>query len=81
MTAIELHLTLADLLTSTIIYGIVHGTWKVIMWCIRGLETEAGRIIDAHVKSGHEDRFKVCFTDTCAIPGTERRLTLPTVGR
>lgn len=71
MTNIVIHLSVADVITSFIVYGIVHAAWSGVKWCLRHLETEAGHIIESHVKNGHEARFKYCFKDSCAIrPGT-----------
>lgn len=68
MTNIAIHLTLTEIITSFILYGIVHGVWTAVKWCMKQLETEAGRIIMDHVKSGHKDRLKDCLKDSCAIP-------------
>lgn len=68
MTNIVIHLTVADVITSFIVYGIVHAAWTGVKWCLRQLETEAGRIIEGHVKNGHEARFKYCFKGSCATP-------------
>lgn len=79
MTNIEVHLTLTEIITSVIIYGIVHSIWSVIKWCIKQLETEAGKIILAHVRSGHDSRFKHCFEDGCAKAETARDSLRPAI--
>jgi hypothetical protein len=58
-----INLTLQEVMTATVLYGIVHGIWVVA----RHLETETGRIIKSHVKSGHKAHFKECKEDSCAM--------------
>lgn len=70
MTNIVVHITIADIITSFILYGIVHAAWSGVKWCLQQLETETGRIIDLHVKDRHTGPFKRCFKGSCATPGT-----------
>lgn len=69
-----INITATGVIESSIVYGIVHAIWTCIKWGFKHLETESGRIIQAHVKNGHKARFKHCFEDDCAIQpalGTE----------
>lgn len=45
---------------TVILYGFGHGIWAIIKHLTRKLETETGRIIRHHVKSGHDARLKNC---------------------
>lgn len=66
----DINITGTGVVESTIVYGIVHSIWTGIKWGLKHLETEAGQVIHAHVKNNHRVRFKHCFEDSCAIPGT-----------
>jgi hypothetical protein len=61
-----INITLTEIITSLLLYGIVHGIWVVMRYLVNQLETETGRIIHTHVREGHSDRFKQCLTGDCA---------------
>lgn len=60
-----INITVAEIITSVILYGLVHGIWTGIKWGLKHLETEAGQIIEVHVKNGHSARLKHCTEDGC----------------
>lgn len=67
----EITITVGQVIESTIIYGFVHTFWTCLKWGMRHLETDAGQIIDTHVKEGHHNRLQYCFEGGCARLGIE----------
>jgi hypothetical protein len=65
---IQHDISIEAITVAVIMYGIVRAIWFVIKFCERRLQTEVGRVIDRHVKSGHKDRFKHCGEGSCATP-------------
>ena len=67
---IDSGITVDGIIVGVIMYGIVHTIWRIILWFERRLQTEVGRVIIIHIKSGHKSRFKNCATDNCTTLGT-----------
>jgi hypothetical protein len=65
MSLPDITITAASVIESTIIYGFVHTFWMIIKWCLKYLSTDAGRIIDTHVKDGHHTRLEHCVEGAC----------------
>lgn len=65
----DIHITTGAVITSTVIYGIVHAIWTGLKWGLRHLESDTGRIIEVHVKDGHHKRLTHCFEGGCARLG------------
>jgi hypothetical protein len=70
MQFLGLDITIRLIIESTILYGIVHGNWKLIKWSIKYLQTDSVKIINQHVKDGHNSRLKHCVKNSCFILGT-----------
>lgn len=66
----DINITTGAVITSTVIYGIVHAIWSGIKWGLRHLQTDTGQIINKHVKDGHHVRLTKCYQDACAKLGT-----------
>lgn len=66
MTISDISITAGGVIESTIIYGIVHGIWVIIKWLIKQVEHKTAEEIRAHVKNGHNTRFKYCLEGSCA---------------
>lgn len=65
-----MNITLAEVVTTTVMFGIVHGIWTTVKWGLRQLKTDTGKIIDKHVKEGHKNPLKHCFVKDCIRLGT-----------
>lgn len=61
-----IHLTLENIITSTVLYGIVHSIYRALKYVLDYLKTESGQVIEAHAKSGHRARFEECVDGSCA---------------
>lgn len=59
-------ITLAEIVTSTILFGCVHAIWTTIKWGLRQLKTDTGRVIHKHVSDGHHARLTRCYVGACA---------------
>lgn len=61
----NVHISASEVITGMLLYGIIHGTYKILGYFRKQLQSEAGRIIHQHIKDGHETRLKRCVTDEC----------------
>lgn len=75
---LSIHITLNEIATGFVLYGIIHGLYKLIWKLIAYLFTKAGNetslIIREHVRQGHKQPVKKCFTEECAKLQTGSRL-------
>lgn len=64
-----MNITPLGVIESTLMYGIVHTIWKIIKYFANRLERETraerNRIIQWHVKGGHNGRLKSCTDPQC----------------
>lgn len=69
--AVNVHITLSEVITGFILYGIIHGAYKLIYkllgFILKRLETETDQIIREHVRDSHKPKLKNCLTENCAI--------------
>lgn len=70
-------ITSDEILKGFILYGIIHGLYKLVYKLIgllmRRLHTEADYIIKKHVFERHEPKLKDCLTEDCARFQTSQR--------
>lgn len=66
----NVHISASEVITGMLLYGIIHGTYKILGYFRKQLQTEAGRIIHQHIKDGHDSRLKHCVEASCATLGT-----------
>lgn len=73
LEAIRHDINLESIIAGAIMYGIIRGIWKIVLFLLlyfeRRLQSEVGLLIDHHVRTGHKSRFKHCREGACAIPG------------
>lgn len=60
------NITFAEVITTTVMFGIVHAIWSAIKWSLRQLKTDTGKTIHKHVTDGHHMRLTRCYTGACA---------------
>lgn len=65
----NVHITASEIVTGMLLYGIIHGAYKILGYFRKQLQTEAGRIIHQHIKDGHNSRLKHCVEASCATLG------------
>lgn len=61
-----IHITLDQIVTGLILYGIIHGIYKLALSLIRCLESDTANIVRQHVKRDHSLPYKHCLIDECA---------------